>query len=122
MRNICRKIFILIAPALLLSLQLVAQQRTITGSVVDARDNSAMIGVTVMEKNTSNGTVTDLDGKFTLRLTTQNPVLVFSSVGYKTKEVSVGNRSSFNISLEEDVELLDEVVVVGYGTMRKSDL
>ena len=90
MRNICRKFFILIAPALLLSLQLVAQQRTITGSVVDARDNSAMIGVTVMEKNTSNGTVTDLDGKFTLRLTTQNPVLVFSSVGYKTKEVSVG--------------------------------
>jgi TonB-linked SusC/RagA family outer membrane protein len=122
MRNICRKFFILIAPALLLSLQLAAQQRTITGSVVDARDNSAMIGVTVMEKNTSNGTVTDLDGKFTLRLTTQNPVLVFSSVGYKTKEVSVGNRSSFNISLEEDVELLDEVVVVGYGTMRKSDL
>ncbi len=122
MRNICRKFFILIAPALLLSLQLAAQQRTITGSVVDARDNSAMIGVTVMEKGTSNGTVTDLNGKFSLRLSTQNPVLVFSNVGYKTIEIPVENRSTLSIKMEEDVELLEEVVVIGYGTMRKSDL
>ncbi|PLB86708.1 SusC/RagA family protein [Dysgonamonadaceae bacterium] len=119
MRNICRKFFILIAPALLLSLQLAAQQRTITGSVVDARDNSAMIGVTVMEKGTSNGTVTDLDGKFTLRLTTQNPVLVFSSVGYKTKEVSVGLQTDIKVMMEEDTEILDELVVVGYGVQKK---
>jgi len=75
-----------------------------------------------MEKGTSNGTVTDLNGKFSLRLSTQNPVLVFSNVGYKTIEIPVENRSTLSIKMEEDVELLEEVVVIGYGTMRKSDL
>lgn len=122
MRNIFTKILILIVTALLLSLQIMAQQRTITGTVIDGRDNSAMVGVTVLEKGTTNGMVTDIDGKFTLRLTTQNPVLVFSSVGYKTIEVKVGNQPTLNIEMEEDVALLDEVVVIGYGTMKKSDL
>lgn len=79
-----------------------------------------MIGVTVMEKGTSNGTVTDLDGKFTLRLTTQNPVLVFSSVGYKTKEISVGLQTDLKVMMEEDTEILDELVVVGYGVQKRN--
>lgn len=107
---------------LTMSFTLMAQQRRITGTVKDNKDESAMIGVNIMEKGTMNGTVTDIDGHFVLNVTTNNPVLVFSSIGYKTLEVIVGNRSSMNIMMEEDAELLEEVVVVGYGTMKKSDL
>ena len=108
--------------ALLSSLSLIAQQRRVTGTVTDSRDHSTMIGVNIMEKGTLNGTVTDVDGNFSLNVTTENPVLVLSSIGYKGLEVVIGDRSSLNIVLEEDSELLQEVVVVGYGTMRKSDL
>ena len=79
-----------------------------------------MIGVNIMEKGTLNGTVTDIDGNFSLNVTTQDPVLVLSSIGYKALEVNIGNRSSLSITMEEDTEMLDEVVVVGYGTMRKA--
>ncbi len=104
---------------LLMGFQLLAQQQTVNGTVVDAIDNSEMIGVTIVEKGTSNGTITDLDGRFSLRLTSTNSVLVFSSIGYKTLEVAVGNQTTFNISMSEDTELLDELVVVGYGVQKK---
>lgn len=104
---------------LLMGFQLLAQQQTVNGTVVDAIDNSEMIGVTIVEKGTSNGTITDLDGRFSLRLTSTNSVLVFSSIGYKTLEVEVGNQTTFNISMSEDTELLDELVVVGYGVQKK---
>lgn len=68
------------------------------------------------------GTVTDMDGRFTLKLITSSPVLVVSSIGYKTLEVVVRNRTMLNLEMNEDTELLEEVVVVGYGTMRKSDI
>ena len=116
-----KNIFVL-SMALIMSLQLMAQQRSVSGTVIDSKDRSAMIGVNIIEKGTANGTVTDIDGRFTLRLTTSNPVLVISSIGYETLEVSVGNRSTLNLEMNEDTELLDEVVVVGYGTMRKSDI
>ncbi len=122
MRNIGLRNIMLVVAAFLLSLQLMAQQRTITGTVVDGRDNSAMVGVTVLEKGTTNGTVTDIDGKFSLKITTKNPVLVFSYVGYKNVEVNVGNQSILNVVMQEDVETLEEVVVIGYGTMKKSDI
>lgn len=108
--------------ALVMSFQVVAQQRRISGTIVDSRDKSAMIGANIMEKETSNGTVTDIDGHFSMNVTTTNPVLVISSIGYRTMEVPVGNRTTLNLEMEEDTELLDEVVVVGYGTMRKSDI
>lgn len=101
--------------ALLLSSQLMAQQRTVTGTVVDVTDNVGMIGATVVERGTSNGTVTDLDGRFSIRLTSNNPVLVFSSIGYRTLEVEVGNQTTLNVAMSEDAELLEELVVVGYG-------
>src|SRR5690554_4335687 len=116
------KNFMMLCLTLLTSLSLMAQQQEITGTVVDVSDNSAMIGVNIMEKGTLNGTVTDIDGNFSLNVTTQDPVLVLSSIGYKALEVNIGNRSSLSITMEEDTEMLDEVVVVGYGTMRKSDL
>jgi TonB-linked SusC/RagA family outer membrane protein len=116
------KNIIVLSLALIVSFQLMAQQRRVSGTVVDSRDQSAMIGANIIEKGTANGTVTDNDGRFSLNLTTSNPVLVISTIGYKTVEVTVGNRSILNLEMYEDTELLDEVVVVGYGTMRKSDI
>ena len=118
MRNI-----IVLCTALLLSWQIMAQEsRRVTGIVIGGNDNAAMIGVNVIEKGTGNGTVTKLDGSFALTLTTRNPVLVFSSLGYTTVEEVVGNRTNLRIVLNEDLKTLSEVVVVGYGTMKKSDL
>lgn len=108
--------------ALIMSQTIMAQQRSITGTVNDAGDNYAMIGVNIMEKGTLNGTVTDIDGNFSINITSENPVLVFSSIGYETIEVVVGNQSHLTVLMREDSELLDEVVVVGYGSMKKSDL
>jgi TonB-linked SusC/RagA family outer membrane protein len=116
-----KNIFVL-CMALIMSFQLMAQQRRVSGTVIDSKERSAMIGANIMEKGTTNGTVTDIEGKFTLNLTTSNPVLVISSIGYKTLEVTVGNRTTLNLEMSEDTELLEEVVVVGYGTMRKSDI
>ena len=94
------------------------QQATkkITGTVVDAQ--GPVIGASVMEKGTTNGTVTDFDGNFTLNV---NPgaTIVLSYIGYETQEIKVGNQSNFNITLNEDDAVLEEVVVVGYGTMKK---
>src|SRR5690606_23606890 len=104
------------------SFQLVAQQHRITGTVVDGNDKSAMIGANIIERGTANGTVTDIDGSFSLNLTTSNAILDISSIGYESVEVIVGNRTSFQIEMDEDLGLLDEVVVIGYGTMRKSDI
>lgn len=108
--------------ALFMGIQLSAQQRRITGTVIDSNDNAALIGANISEKSTSNGTITDINGEFALNLTTDNAVLVVTMIGFKTLEVNVGNQSILNIALEEETEVLEEVVVVGYGTRKKSDL
>lgn len=93
-----------------------------SGTVSDAKSKELLIGVSVQEKGTSNGTVTDPEGRFTLR-TTSEAILVFSYLGYDTKEVEVtGNDRSLSVLLDEKSELLDEVVVIGYGVQRKSDV
>ncbi len=112
----------LLCVVLTFSFQLVAQQHRITGTVVDKNDKSAMIGANIIERGTSNGTVTDINGSFSLNLTTDNAILDITSIGYESVEVVVGNRTSFQIEMDEDLALLDEVVVIGYGTMRKSDI
>jgi TonB-linked SusC/RagA family outer membrane protein len=101
-------------------LQSVQQNRKVTGTIVDEIGES-LIGVSVLAKGTSIGTVTDLNGHFTLDVP-DNAVLVISYVGYKTQEVTVGSRSQLAITLESDTEELDEIVVVGYGVVRKADL
>lgn len=95
------------------------QSKKVSGVVQDAM--GPVIGASVKVKGTNTGVATNLDGKFTLSV---NPgaTLVVSYIGYVTKEVKVGNQTSLNIILEEDKKLLDEVVVVGYGTMKKSDI
>lgn len=95
------------------------QQNVITGTLFDA-SGLPLPGVTVLEKGTSHGTMTDFDGNFSITLTRSNATLVFSSVGFKTKEVVINNQTSLNITLEEDVSQLDEVVVVGFGSQKKS--
>lgn len=97
----------------------VQQSKTITGVVSDAI--GPIVGANVLEKGTSNGMITDLDGKFKLTVK-PGATIVVSFIGYTSQEIKVGNQSILNITLKEDSEMLDEVVVVGYGTMKKSDL
>jgi TonB-linked SusC/RagA family outer membrane protein len=92
---------------------------TIKGVVMDQYGN-AIPGVSVLEKGTLNGTVTDFDGIYAISVTEENTVLAFSYLGYITKEVLVKNQTEINITLEEEVGQLDEIVVVGYGTRKKS--
>lgn len=96
-------------------------QKKIAGKVIDEK-GEPIIGVNVIEKgNNKNGTVTDLDGNFKLDVPA-NAVLEVSYIGFVTQEVSVGSKSAFSISLREDVQVLDELVVIGYGSVKKSDL
>lgn len=101
--------------------QIAQQSQGITGTIRDG-NNEPIIGANVMVKGTTIGTITDLDGKYTLQGVPGGSVLVFSYIGYETQEINIGNRTSIDVVLREDMELLDEVVVVGYGTMRKSDV
>lgn len=94
--------------------------RKVTGVILDST-GIPVIGANVIVKGTTNGTVTDLDGKFSLEVD-NNAVLEISYIGYVTQEIKVGNQQSINISLKEDSEQLDELVVIGYGTVKKSDL
>lgn len=101
------------------SMQMWAQQREISGQVVDEK-GAPLPGVTIVVKNTSKGTVTDFDGQFSLEVpVNNNPVLVFSSMGFETIEVPVGTQTQFNISLKTDLESLDEVVVTALGIKRE---
>ena len=96
--------------------QAVQQSKTVSGTVVDA--DGPVIGATVLEKGTTNGTVTDIDGNFTLNVQ-PGATLVISYVGYKTQEIAVGNQSMINVNIAEDADVLEEVVVVGYGVQKK---
>ena len=102
------------------ALTLMAQTRTVTGKVID-QTGQGVIAAGVQEKGTTNGAITDLDGNYTITVG-DGAVLVFSSIGYATQEIPVSGRSVIDVTFEEDSEFLDEVVVVGYGTMKKSDL
>ena len=95
------------------------QAKKVTGEVTSATDGSLLIGVSVQVQGSSMGTITDLDGKYSLDVNA-GETLVFSYIGFKTQSVKVGTSSTINVVLEEDNEVLDEVVVVGYGVQRKN--
>ena len=97
-------------------------QIQIKGTVVSANDSEPMIGVAILEEGTSNGRITDLNGNYSIQVSNSNATLTASFIGYKTQTVKVNDRSVINFRLEEDTQVLDEVVVVGYGVQRKSDL
>jgi TonB-dependent starch-binding outer membrane protein SusC len=98
-----------------------AQERTITGTVTSADDNSSLPGVNVLAKGTNKGAVTDAEGKFRIAVPATTTTLVFSFVGFTTQEVEIGNRSTIDVSLKTDATELSEVIVTGYGTQEKRD-
>src|SRR5690606_30068771 len=93
----------------------------VAGTITDM-DGAPLPGVTVMVKGTTTGTTTDIDGNFSIDVPDENAVLVFSYVGFVTEEVAVGSQSQISISLLPDLQTVTELVVVGYGTQKKSDL
>lgn len=97
------------------------QQQTVKG-IIKGPDGLPVIAANISQKGTNNATITDLNGNFTLNVTGRQPVLVISYIGYVTTEVNVSGRAFVEVVLQEDVAALDEVVVVGYGTMRKKDV
>lgn len=97
-----------------------SQTRTVTGIVTSSEDSSPVPGVNVIEKGTNNGTVTNVDGSYSINVS-DNATLVFSFVGYASREVAVGTQSTINITLQSDVTALSEVVVIGYGAVSKRD-
>lgn len=96
-------------------------QSAVSGKVTD-KTGEPLVGAGVLVKGTTSGTTTDLDGKFSLQGLKQNTVLVFSYIGYETQEVTVGNQTVINVTLNEEAEFLNDVVVVAYGTAKKRDL
>ncbi|MEL7161777.1 MAG: carboxypeptidase-like regulatory domain-containing protein, partial [Bacteroidota bacterium] len=106
---------------LLLTTTALSAQNRVSGKVVD-EDDTPLIGVTVLQTGTTNGTVTDLDGNYTLGLIDGERSIRFSYTGFTTQVVEAGNQTVLNVSLAPDAETLEEVVVVGYGTERKRDV
>ncbi|MCD6355109.1 MAG: SusC/RagA family TonB-linked outer membrane protein, partial [Prolixibacteraceae bacterium] len=103
------------------SAKMITQQKSITGMVTDDT-GQPLPGVTVLIKGTMQGTVTNVDGKYSITNIPENATLVFSFVGMKTQEIEVGNQSTINVSMAVDAIGLDEVIAIGYGSMKKSDL
>ncbi|WP_157206277.1 SusC/RagA family TonB-linked outer membrane protein [Mariniflexile maritimum] len=97
------------------------QKKIIQGIVTSVNENLPLPGVNILVKGTANGVVTDFNGNYSINASS-NDVLVFSYLGFKSKEITVGNQTQINVALQEDATSLDEVVVVGYGTQKKSDL
>lgn len=100
----------------------VSIEQNITGKVTDGESGEPLPGVNVLVKNTTIGTVTDVNGNYSLNVPDEAATLVFSSVGYNTKEVQIAGRSTINVQMIPDIQALNEIVVVGYGTQQKKDL
>ncbi len=113
-------LFLLMATSITISA--IAQTAEVNGVVVDASTEEPLIGATVQVKNSSNGSATDFEGQFTLKNVNLKSTIVVSYVGYQTQEVKLNGKSVIEVRLKEDTQLLDEVVVVGYGTMDKKEL
>ncbi|HEY9488012.1 MAG TPA: carboxypeptidase-like regulatory domain-containing protein, partial [Chryseosolibacter sp.] len=97
--------------------------QTVSGRITSATDGSPLPGVSLLVKGTSSGTTTDSDGRYSLAVPdAQTSILTLSFIGFKTQELQVNNRTTINVAMEEDVTLFDEIVVIGYGTQKRSDL
>lgn len=108
---------------LTLPLCLIAQNKvTLSGNITSDMDNEPLIGVTVLVKGTTNGTMTDLDGNYTITNIPENSTIVFSMIGMVKQELKVPQNGTLNIVMKNDSQTFDDVVVIGYGTVRKSDL
>jgi len=94
----------------------------VQGTVLSGSDNLGLIGVNIIEKGTSNGTITDIEGHYTLSVSGPNVIILFRYIGFKSLEIPVNGQTEIDVVLEEDIEMLDEVVVVGYGVQKKVDV
>ncbi len=103
------------------SLQIFAQEKIVTGKVVD-ENGMPLPGVTVLIEGTNSGTITDFDGHYSLSYKSDNDVMIFTFIGFTTQKLPVSGKTTIDVKLQPDVVSLDEVVAVGYGTMKKSDL
>ncbi|WP_226979554.1 SusC/RagA family TonB-linked outer membrane protein [Zobellia roscoffensis] len=99
----------------------IAQQTTVTGTITDIQ-GMPIPGANIVQKGTTNGVVSDFDGNYTINLNEGSDILVFTYIGYSSTEETVGNKTIVNVTLNEDTQALEEVVVIGYGTTTKSDL
>lgn len=105
---------------LLISTFAIAQNVSVSGTVVD--NSGPLPGVNVVEKGTLNGVITDLNGKYSLTVSNRNAILTFSFIGYITRDIPVANQTSINVTMAEDAKLIDEVVVVAYGTQKVTSI
>ncbi len=108
--------------AMVFSITVNAQEEKVVGKVIDARDGLALPGVSVKVKGQQKSSVTDVKGQYSIMVDTKQGTLVFSFLGYKSQEVKIAGRTTINISLAEDRAIMDEVVVVGYGTKKKNEI
>lgn len=99
-----------------------AQQQRVMGTITDSKTGEVLPGVNIVIEGTTQGTVSDIDGKFSIDVPDQNAVLIFSYVGYLSEKLSVGSQATINVAMVPDIKSLEEVVVVGYGTQKKKDL
>ncbi|MFZ9504678.1 MAG: SusC/RagA family TonB-linked outer membrane protein, partial [Cyclobacteriaceae bacterium] len=116
------KAFIFSFLGLVLTWNTFAQSSTVTGKVTSAEEKSPLPGVNILIKGTNRGTTTDANGQFTLTLSPNDKILIVSSIGYRSQEITIEGRSQLNILMESDQVTLEDIIVVGYGTVRKSDL
>ncbi|HEX7013931.1 MAG TPA: SusC/RagA family TonB-linked outer membrane protein, partial [Cyclobacteriaceae bacterium] len=121
MRKLYQRIWLTSAIALILTSSALAQERSVSGTVTDESGNS-MPGVSVVIKGTTQGTATDADGRYTLRVPGDDAVLVFSFVGYSPSEVQVGSRSVVDVAMNPDIQTLTELVVTGYSIDNRRDV
>ncbi|SDC94637.1 TonB-linked outer membrane protein, SusC/RagA family [Algoriphagus faecimaris] len=117
--NILKLFYLSLFICLGISTSAIAQTREVSGTVISGEDNFPLPGVSVLVKGTTTGTVTDIDGKFTISVSSADAVLVLSFIGFATTEVPVGNQNNFEITLNPDTQSLEEVVIVGYGEQKK---
>ena len=116
-----KKTLLGLALAMITVFSVTAQNRTVTGKVTSAEEPNGIPGVNVLVKGSTTGTITDLDGGYSLQIPSGSDALVFSFVGYLSQEISIGNQNTINVVLEQDVASLEEVVIVAYGTAEKGN-
>ncbi|MFC0262314.1 SusC/RagA family TonB-linked outer membrane protein [Fontibacter flavus] len=117
-----KSLLIMLLLLLAVSIQVDAQQRVITGTVTSGTDKEPIPGANVQIKGTTVGSITDLDGNFSINVPSDNSILVFSYIGYLSQEVTVGSRTRIDIQLQEDVKQLGEIIIVGYGEQDRKTL
>ena len=120
--NTIRSLVLVLAVQLVFSFSAFSQGRTITGKITDTKTGEVLPGVNVVQKGTTNGTVTNVDGIYSINVSSNDAVLVVSFIGYSTQEVALNGRTKVDVNLEVSFTQLDEVVAIGYGTVRKRDL